>query len=66
MLEQEEYYNLIRTPPDQVEQNYTANALLLMLEEEGFIFRCIVEIEEDLDGRVIRRRLIHIFFSHPN
>jgi hypothetical protein len=65
-LSAKEYYNLVRTPLNQVEQTHTANTLLLMLEEKGFIFRCIVEIEEDLDGRVISRRLIQIFFIHSN
>jgi len=59
-------YNLIRMPLDQAEDSHTANALLLMLEGHAFIFRCRVEIEEDLEGRVISRKLVQIFFIHPD
>ena len=74
MLEQEDYgmtlpakdyYNLVRTPLRQVEDTYTANALLLVLEDNGFIFRCRVELEEDLDGKVMTKKLVQVFFIHP-
>ena len=54
---------MMLAPLNQVEQNHTANALLLMLEDEGFIFRCQVEIEEDLDSRVIVGGLYRSFSS---
>src|SRR5271155_484116 len=53
-------------PLNQVEDSHTANALLLMLEDQDFIFRCRVEIEEDLESRVISRKLVQIFFIPPD
>ena len=53
-------------PLNQVEDSHTANALLLMLEDQGFIFRCRVEIEEDLESKVISRKLVQIFFIPPD
>jgi hypothetical protein len=61
-----DYYNLIRTPLSQVEETHTANTLLLVLEDHSFIFRCRVELEEDLEGKIIARKLIQVFFIHPN
>jgi hypothetical protein len=63
-LPAKDYYNLIRTPLGQVEDTHTVNALLLVLEDNGFIFRCRVELKEDLVGRVIVRKLVQIFFIH--
>jgi hypothetical protein len=64
-LSAKEYYNLVRTPLNRVEPLHTANALLVVLEDHGFIFRCRVELEEDIEGRVIGRKLIQVFFIHP-
>lgn len=74
MLEREEYgmilpvkdyYSLVRTPLNQVDHIHAANALL-PVEDHGFIFRCRVEVEEDLEGRVISRKPVQILFVHPD
>jgi hypothetical protein len=65
-LPAKDYYNLIRTPLSQVEETYTVNALLLVLKDYGFIFRCRVELEEDLEGKIMARKLVQVFFIHPN
>jgi hypothetical protein len=64
-LPAKDYYNLVRTPLRQVEDTYTANALLFILEDNDFIFRCRVELKENLDGKVITRKLVQVFFIHP-
>lgn len=64
-LPAKDYYNLVRTPLRQVEDTYTANALLLVLEDYGFIFRYRVELEEDLDRKIVARKLVQGFFIHP-
>jgi hypothetical protein len=63
-LPAKDYYNLIKTPLSQVEDIYTANTLLLILEDHGFIFRCRVELKEDLDGRIVARKLVQVFFIY--
>ena len=51
-------YNLIRMPLSQVEDTHTINALLLVLEDHDFIFCCCVELEEDLEGKIVARKLV--------
>jgi hypothetical protein len=65
ILPVKDYYSLVRTPLNQVDHIHAANALLLV-EDHGFIFRCRVEVEEDLEGRVISRKPVQIFFVHPD
>jgi hypothetical protein len=65
-LSAKDYYNLIRTPLSQVEAAHTANRPLVVLEDHGFIFRCRVELEGDMEGRVIARKLVQVFFIHPD
>jgi hypothetical protein len=65
ILPVKDYYSLVRTPLNQVDHTHAANALLLV-EDHGFIFRCRVEVEGDLEGRVISRKLAQVFFVHPD
>jgi hypothetical protein len=58
-------YNLIRMPLSQGEDTHTVNALLLVLEDHGFIFCCRVELEDDLEEKVVARKLVPVVFIHP-
>jgi len=40
-------------------------ALLLVLEDHGFIFCCRIELDEDLEGEIVARKLVQVFFIHP-
>jgi hypothetical protein len=47
-----------------MENIYIVNALLLVLEDYSFIFRCRVELEKDLDGKIVARKLVQVFFIY--
>jgi hypothetical protein len=53
-----DYYNLIKTPLNQVKDIYTINALLFMLEDHSFIFRCHIKLKKDIIGKVVVKKLI--------
>ena len=59
-----DYYNSVRKEvPDKLKPR-TIDALLVMLEENSFIFRTRVSVEEDEQGVPISRKLVQIWFAH--
>jgi hypothetical protein len=48
-----EYYNLVRKMTANKDQPQTIDGLLVALQEEGFVYRVRVKIEEDNDGKPI-------------
>jgi hypothetical protein len=55
-----EYYNSVRKIIADKDQPQTIDGLLVALQEEGFVYRTRVEIEEDNDGVAIKRKMIQI------
>jgi hypothetical protein len=64
VLSSRAYYNSIRKEIPDKSKPETIEALLLSLEEEGFIYQTRVSAEEDEQGRVTARKLLQIFFAH--
>ena len=59
-----DYYNSVRKEVPDKSKSRTIDALLVMLEENSFVFRTRVHIEEDKHGMAISRKLIQIWFAH--
>jgi hypothetical protein len=55
-----EYYNSVRKMVADKDQPQTIDGLLVALQEEGFVYRTRVEIEEDDDGVAIKRKMVQI------
>jgi hypothetical protein len=51
--------------PDK-SKSRTIDALLVMFEENNFVFRTRVSLEEDKQGVPISKKLIQIWFAHAN
>ena len=59
-----DYYNSVRKEVPDKSKPRTIDALLVMLEENSFVFRTRVSIEEDKQGVAISRKLVQIWFAH--
>jgi MULE transposase domain len=59
-----EYYNSVRKMVADKDQPQTIDGLLVALQEEGFVYRTRVEVEEDDDGKPIKRKMVQIWFAH--
>ena len=59
-----DYYNSVRKEVPDKSKSRTIDALLVMLEENSFVFRTRISIEEDKQGVAISRKLIQIWFAH--
>jgi len=53
-----EYYNSVRKMVADKDQPQTIDGLLVALQEEGFVYRTRVDIEEDEDGKPIKRKMV--------
>jgi hypothetical protein len=59
-----EYYNSVRKMVPDKDQPQTINGLLIALQEEGFVYRTRVKIEENDVGKPIDRKMLQIWFTH--
>ena len=64
-LTRREYYNLKKNAAPDCRDDSTIDGLLYALDDTGFIYRCRVDSEVTESGKVISRRLIQIWFTHP-
>jgi SHS2 domain-containing protein len=55
-----EYYNFVRKMITDKDQPQTINRLLMTFQEEGFVYKTRVKIEENNDGVTIKRKMIQI------
>lgn len=59
-----EDYNSVRKMVADKNQSKTIDGLLVALQEEGFVYRVRVDVEEDDDGKPISRKMLQLWFSH--
>ena len=59
-----DYYNIVRKEIPDKSKPKTIVALLRMLEDNGFIYRTRVNIEENESGITVARKLIQLFWAH--
>lgn len=64
ILSKKQYYNLIRKEVPDKTKPHTIEALLLSLDDSGFVYRTRVSVKEDKTGKVIARKLIQLWFAH--
>ena len=53
-----EYYNSVRKMVADKDLPQTIDGLLVALQEEGFVYRTRVEIEEDNNSVAIKRKIV--------
>ena len=58
ILSKKQYYNLIRKEVPDKMKPYIIGALLLSLDDSGFVYRTRVSVEENKIGKIIIRKLI--------
>lgn len=64
VLSSRDYYNTIRKQlPDKAKPE-TIVALLRMLEDNEFVYATRFQVEKDLTGEPISRKLVQLFFAH--
>jgi hypothetical protein len=59
-----EYYNSVRKMIANKDQPQTIDGLLVALQEEGFVYRVRVKVEEDDDGKPVKRKMLQLWFAH--
>ena len=59
-----DYYNSVRKMIPDKNKPETIDGLLVAPQEAGFVYRCLVEVEEDEEGTPVSRRLGQIWFAH--
>jgi hypothetical protein len=55
-----EYYNSVRKMVTDKDQPQTIDRLLMALQEESFVYKIRVKIEEDDDSVAIKRKIVQI------
>jgi hypothetical protein len=64
VLSSRDYYNSVRKEIPDKSKPKTIEALLVMLEENSFVYQTRVKVEVDEDDEPIGRELVQIFFAH--
>ena len=64
-LTRREYYNLKKHQSLDSRDEKTIEGLLYALDAAGFVYRCRIEDEFDDAGKIVSRKLIQIWFTHP-
>jgi len=59
-----EYYNSVRKMIPDKEQPQTIDGLLVALQEEGFVYRTRLKVEENDAGEPIKRQMVQLWFAH--
>lgn len=59
-----EYYNSVRKMVADKDLPQTIDGLLVALQEEGFVYRVMIEIEEDDAGNSTSRKMVQLWFGY--
>jgi hypothetical protein len=64
VLSSRDYYNSVRKEIPDKSKPKTIEALLVMLEENSFVYHTRIKVEVDENSEPIGRELVQIFFAH--